>query len=202
MVYSIVSHTMEFVDINLDEPSHYYDFPGYAILKSSYYVINNITDKNADSCKIISYYSEDDKLVGIIELSKSLIESHYYDNELFEQECQKCLNIEGFKPSLINIKGNQDQGYHLEYYNSYGMKIASHILHTQDGKRPCEKTIKKSSLKSVIEYNQKNRGEILNNDYNFQIGKFLIQTLEKQTPNYEWILNNSDKIKCRKEILK
>lgn len=187
---------MDFVDINLNEPIYYNDFPRYVIFKSSYYVINAISDGG----KVISYYSEDDKLVATIELSKFLIKSNYFDNDTLEQECQTCLDKNGFRPSLINIKGNQSQGYHLEYYNTYGMKIASHILHTHS-QRPCEKTIRKSSLKEVIEYNQKNRQEILKND-NFQIGKFLIQTLEKQTPDNKWILENSDKIAFKKEILK
>lgn len=183
-------------DISLDEPLRYHDFPSFTIHMASYYVINQV----GDGSKIISYYDEKDKLVATIHLLEDVIKEFYFDSVILEEACQKCLHQNGFRPSSICIKGNQNLGYHLEYYNTYGMKITSHILHTLNGQRPSEKMIKKSNLKGVIEYNQKNRQHILDND-DLEIGKYLIKTLEKQKPDNKWILDNTSKIKYLKNII-
>jgi len=178
---------MELSNIDLDSPSYYYDFPSYTIIGSTYYIIMNDIDKHLTNNKIIYYYSLNDKLLAVVI-------SYILDRELLENECVRCLeNKNGFNPSIINIKGNKNNGYNIEYYNTSGMKITSHILHNSDEDKIKQKDIKKLSLKKLIEYNCKNRNRILNND-NHTIQNMLIKILEKQVPNYDWIINNSDKI--------
>jgi len=195
LVYSkiINVYNMELSNIDLNTPSYYYDFPSYTIIGSTYYIITNDIDNQETNNKVIYYYSVNDKLLAIVI-------SYNMERELLENECIRCLeNKNGFNPSIINIKGNKHNGYNIEYYNTSGMKITSHILHLSDDKKMNETKIKKLSLKNLIEYNCQNRNRILN-DNNKTIQNVLIKILEKQVPNYEWIIDNSDKICYIKSI--